>query len=322
MSKRVHPVSAAFVAALLGASVAVAGCGQYSFNSLKAKKAYREANELYKGSKWRDAAERYEVAAAADPTLPGVFFFLGNSYDNLYRPSRAGEAENDGFIQKAIENYRKAADQDPNPLMRQRAMEYMVAAYGPDKLNNPAEAEPIVRRMIEANPNEVTNYFALAKIYEDAGRYEESEQALLKARELKPDDPTVHTTLSGFYNRQGDFAKTMESLQTAANLRPQEPQGYQLVATYYWEKAQKDPRLTPKEKRDFIMQGIESTDKALALNPDYMEALTYKNILLRMLANIETDRAKQAELIREADELRNKAMEISKKKATGGQAEK
>ena len=65
------------------------------------------------------------------------------------------------------------------------------------------------------------------------------------------------------------------------------------------------------------MRGIEATDKAISLNPDYAEALTYKNILLRMQANTETDRAKQDALIKQADEIRNKAMELNKRKASG-----
>ena len=134
-------------------------------------------------------------------------------------------------------------------------MQYLVAAYGPDKLNNPAEAEPIVKKMIDMEPNEPVNYFALSKIYEDAGRYEEAEQTLLKAKEIKPNDPVVYTTLSGFYNRQGDFEKTMEALHQAAELKPNNPTGYQLVATYYWEKAFKDHRLLPAQKKDYIMRG-------------------------------------------------------------------
>ncbi len=90
-------------------------------------------------------------------------------------------------------------------------MEYLVAAYGPDKLNDPSQAEPIVQQMIQMDPNEPANYFYLAKIYEEAGRYEDAEQTLLKAKGVKPNDPVVYTTLAGFYNRQGDFPKTMEA---------------------------------------------------------------------------------------------------------------
>jgi tetratricopeptide (TPR) repeat protein len=319
MRKRFRSVSAAVVVAIIGASVAASGCGRYSFSSLKASKALKEAHEHYKANKFREAAARYEDALAADPDRVEAFFYLANSYDNLYKPSRAGEAENDALMQKAIENYKKAAERGPDTQMRNLAMRYLVAAYGPDKLNNPAEAEPVVKRMIDIDPNEPENYFALAKIYEDAGRYEEAEQALLKAKEVKPNDPSLYLQLSGFYNRQGDFAKTMEALHQAADLTPDNPQGYHMVATYYQDVVQRDKRLTPAVAKEYIRKGIEAEDRALSLNKDYVDAMLYKNILLRHQARFETDRAKQDQLIREADELRNKAIEMGKKKATGGQ---
>lgn len=300
-----------------GLAMATAGCGRYSIGSLKAQKAYKDANELYKSSKWSEAAAKYEYVLQQDPSRAEVYFFLANSYDNAYKPGRAGEPENDAYIQKAIENYRKAAQLDESPDIKKLAMQYLAAAYGPDKLNDPAQAEPIVQEMIQMAPNEPGNYFALAQIYENAGRYEEAEQALLKARDANPDDVTVYTQLSGFYNRQGDFDKTMEALHKAAEIKPDDPQGHQLVATYYWEKAFKDHRLPNAAKKDYITKGIEASDRALALNADYIEAITYKNILLRMQANLESDLGKRAELLKEADRLRNRAMELTKQKTAG-----
>jgi tetratricopeptide (TPR) repeat protein len=315
MTTRFQQVAAATL--VVGVGVGAAGCGKYSLSSLRAQKAYKEANELYKGSDWKDAAAKYEYVLQQDPSRNEVYFYLANSYDNAYRPSRAGEPENDAMIQKAIENYRKAAEVDTSPEMKKLAMQYLVAAYGPDKLNDPAQAEPIVQKMIEIDPNEPGNYFALAKIYEDAGRYDEAEQALMRARDAKPDDVTVYTQMSGFYNRQGQFDKTMEALHKAADMRPNDPQGHQLVSVYYWEKAQKDHTLNDKVRREYIVKGIEAADKALALNPDYIEALTYKNILLRMQGNLESDLGKRKALYDEADKLRNRAMDLGKKKTAG-----
>jgi tetratricopeptide (TPR) repeat protein len=305
------------VALVLGLGVATAGCGRYSLNNLKAMKAFKAANEQYKASQWKEAASGYEQAVAANPDFTQAYFFLGNSYDNLYKPAKAGDPENDALMQKAIQNYKIAAERDADPKMRELAMKYLVAAYGPEKLNDPASAEPIVQQMIQMQPSEPTNYFALSKIYEDAGRYEEAEQALLKAREVKPQDPAVYTALSGFYNRQGDFEKTMEALHQAAELEPNNPEGYQRVSVFYWEKAFRDHRLQKPQKVEYIDKGIQAADKAISLNPNYAEALTYKNILLRMKANETTDRDQQQRLIKEADELRNRAMELNKKKAAG-----
>jgi tetratricopeptide (TPR) repeat protein len=109
----------------------------------------------------------------------------------------------------------------------------------------------------------------------------------------------------------------MEALHKAAELEPKNPTGWQMVATYYWEKAYKDHRLTSPQKKEYIQNGLEAVDKALALNPDYAEALTYKNLLLRMLGNEETDMAKRAALYKQADELRERAIDLNKKRASG-----
>lgn len=305
------------MATVLGLSLAGTGCGKYSWNALTAQKAYKDGNALYQGSDWKGAAAKYEQALASDPSRSEIYFYLGNSYDNMYKSSHAGEADNDANIQKAITNYEKAAEQDPKPDMRKLALQYLVAAYGPEKLNSPEKAEPIVQKMIQIDPNEPTNYFALSKIYEDGGRYDEAEQTLLKAKEVKPNDPLVYTTISGFYNRQGDFPKTIEALEKAAELEPKNPQGYQLLATYYWEKAYKDHRLSAPQRKEYIAKGLEATDKAIALNADYADALLYKNILLRMQGNEETDMVKRAALFKEADDLKARAIELNKARQSG-----
>jgi tetratricopeptide (TPR) repeat protein len=323
MKTRIRTASVAVAVLAIGLSAATAGCGKYSFNNLKAMKAFKEANDHYRGSRWREAADRYEAVIAANPNTEAApdflaaYFFLGNSYDNLWKPARKGEPDNDALMTKAIENYTKAAELSKDPLIRRRSMEYIVAAYAPDKLNDPAQAEPIVQKMIQMDPNEPTAYFQLSKIYEDAGRYEEAEAALIKARDARPNDPQVWSSVAGYYNRQGEFDKTMEAFGKAAELDPNNPQGYHLIGSYYQEKASKDFRLTPAQKADYNAKGIAAEDKALALNPNYIEALVYKNILLRQQALLEKDPARQKELLNEADQLRNKAMDLQKGGALG-----
>ena len=79
-------------------------------------KAFKDANDHYRGQRWKEAAERYEAVIAAKPNTEAApdflaaYFFLGNSYDNLYKPARKGEPENDAYMTKAIENYTKAAE--------------------------------------------------------------------------------------------------------------------------------------------------------------------------------------------------------------------
>jgi tetratricopeptide (TPR) repeat protein len=309
-------ISMAPVALVLGLSVTLAGCNQIGM--LKAKMAFKSANTLYQQQDYRKAAEKYEEALAEDPDLIHAYFFLGNSYDNLYKPGRRGESEaNDALLTKAIDNYKKAAEREDDPKIRRLALEYLVNAYGPDKLNDPSQAEPMVQRMIELDPGDPTNYFALANIYEQSGNYELAEQTLIKAREAKPSDPAVYMQLAGYYNRQGEFDKTMDALLARAQQEPNNPEAYYTIATYYWDKAYRDFRLPDAEKRKFVQSGVDAVDKAIELKNDYMEALVYKNLLLRLQANLEKDQARQQALLKEADRLRDQAQELRKKRTSG-----
>jgi protein TonB len=87
---------------------------------------------------------------------------------------------------------------------------------------------------------------------------------------------------------------------------PRTPAEYHRQAQQYWEKANKELSLSQEEKLDVIAKGLAAEDRALAINPDYLPALTYKDIFLRMQANLTNDPAQTAPLLRQADELRDK----------------
>jgi len=308
------------------AMLALGAVGCAKVGELKSMKAFKGANQAYQQQDYKKASALYEEAVASAPESRPAhqsYFFLGNSYDNLYKPSKKGEAENDALLQKAVDNYQKAAEklstsefQDDRKLGK-LSLEYLVAAYGPDKLNDPAKAEPVVQKMIQMEPGEPANYFQLAKIYEDAGAYEEAEKVYLQAKQAKPNDPAVYMQLAGYYNRQGQFDKTIEALEERAAKEPTNPEAFYTISTYYWDKAYRDFKLRENEKMAFVQKGIEAVDHSLQIKPDYMEALVYKNLLLRLQANMEKDPSKQQALIKQADQLRDKAQELRKQKAAG-----
>jgi len=313
--------SAAYLALFVGLSVTLAGCGY--LNQVRAMKAFKDGNKAYAASDWRVAINKYEEATqltANDPSCewcPAIYFYLANSYDNMYRPARKGEEANDALMQKAVDNYKLASEKltEESTPKRSLALEFLVAAYGPDKLADPTQAEPVVQRMISLAPNEPTNYFQLAKIYEDSGEYQLAEETYLKGRDAKPNDPTVYLTVAGYYNRQGDFDKLIENIRKNIELEPNNPEAHYRLATYSWDKASRDFRLSDKEKMEIIMSGLESVDKALKIKPDYVEAMTYKGLLLRTQALIEKDPKKQQELLKEGAALGEKANAMRKAKA-------
>ncbi len=297
-----------------------AGCSQ--IGQVKAKRSFKAANAAYQAQDYKKAAGLYEETLTEDPSIAQAYFFLGNSFDNQYKPSRKGEPANDELLTKAIENYKLCAEKlstsasEDDKKLAKLAMEYLVSAYGVDKLNDAAAAEPVLIKMIEMEPSEPSNYAVLGKIYEDAGYYDDAEKVLLMSKAAKPKDAGVYLQLAGFYNRQGRFDKTIEALNQRAEIEPNNPEAFQTIAGYYWDETRADSALTEAQKRDYIEKGLDAVNKAIGLKADYVEALTFKGLLLRLQANIEKDPGKQQALIKEATELSDKANDL-RKKATG-----
>ena len=131
-------------------------------------------------------------------------------------------------------------------------------------------------------------------------------------------DPAAAGAVAGFYARDGQFDRAVETLEAAASANPSNAEVQQLTAVFYYEKAFKDQSLSSEQKLRYLDSGLAASNRALSARPDYSDALVYKNILLRMKANLETDPAAKRAMLAEADALRNRAME--RKKTTGQDA--
>ena len=71
------------------------------------------------------------------------------------------------------------------------------------------------------------------------------------------------------------------------------------------------------DRKVLVEKGLAGPDQALKIKPDYVEALVYKGLLLRLQANGEKDAAKQAALIKQAEIVHDKAEEMRKQKVAG-----
>ena len=109
------------------AVTALLGCSQFS--GLKAKMALKDANAAYGANDYRKAIPKYEEAISLDPSLTQAYFYVANSYDNLYKPAKKGEAANDQMLTKAIAGYKAAAEKSTDPKLKKLSLEYLVAAY-------------------------------------------------------------------------------------------------------------------------------------------------------------------------------------------------
>lgn len=289
------------------------------FDELAAVRGFKDANVAYSRGRYEEAIELYQkVIEVIDASggesdiakqLTAAYFYIGNSYDSLYLPGDTS-SENVHNLDEAIRYYEIAADKSADRSLQVLSMQYLVAAFGPDKANAPSRSEPVLREMIQRDPENPDNYFRLAQLYEEAGLFEDAESVYQSVRSFRTDDPVVYLQLAGFYNRAGEFDMTIDALEQRATMEPDNPEAYYTISTFYWEKAFRDFRITQDEKLEYILAGLAAAERALALNDEYVEALVYKNILLRMQANEVDDLDERDALIAEADEVRSRAQEL------------
>ena len=315
----------AYLALVAGMSVALAGCGQ--LNQVRAMKAFKDGNKLYASNDFRGAAAKYEEAVQADPagelnscgTSPGcVYFYLGNSYDNLYRPARKGEPNNDALLTKAVDNYKLASEKISDPMMKTAVARVPRGGLRPGQAERPDDGRADHQGDDPPRPrtSRPTTSCWPASTRTPASTKWPSRRCS-RPRTSKPNDPAVYMQLAGFYNAQGDFEKTIEPSTSASRSSRTIPR-----PTRRWPPTTGTRRTatsaSPTRKRyQYVQDGLGAVDKAIAIKSDYMEAIAYKNLLLRLQANLEKDPTKQQELLREADRLRDQATELRKQKTAG-----
>lgn len=166
---------------------------------------------------------------------------------------------------------------DPRPAPRQSA----------------ASREQGLKAATVANPANVTAWIELAQLQEARGATDEAERTFKAALSATGGARELLVSMSGFFNRLGQFDQTIAALEQAAAKNPTDAAGHQLVAVYYFDKANRDHALSSADKLTYVDAGIAATDRAIAQKADYVEALTYKNLLLRVKANIEADPARR-----------------------------
>jgi tetratricopeptide (TPR) repeat protein len=298
------------LAVVVLAAMPLTGCT--FFSELSAVRTFKDANLAYQRANYDEAIELYEevlevIDAGGDSELAAnltpAYFYIANAYDSQFQPGLQ-DPENIETLDEAIKYYELAVDNISDTSLKTLSMQYLVAAFGSNKANDPSRAEPVIRAMILDDPENPDNYFRLAQLYEQAGMFDDAEAIYRAVQGLRVDDPIVYLQMAGFYSRAGEFDLTISALEERAQIEPDNPEAFYTIATYYWEKAFRDFRITQVQKLEYVMAGIGASDRALALNERYIDALVYKNILLRMQANVTEDVDEQESLIAEADELK------------------
>ncbi len=325
------------IAISLFALVALGGCAQ-KWNMLKSRRAFKQANDFYAAKEYEKAIEFYnrtlELDQKPDPRVEvTTYFYRGSSHHLRYKPSIFDDPANDAQLEAAIVDYQKAIElskqHTPQFEMlkpyQQYGMEQLAAIYR-DNLDDFEKAEQHFKALIEFDPSTPERYYALADVYErfhdpeELPLLEQAVETYKRPVDLKPDDPIAYRQVASLLNKYGRFDETMEWLGKARDVQATNPEGYYLLAVHYWDKVYRDTELTTDDRKEYIGLGMTQLDKALEIDDQYVDALIYKNLLLREQAKVEPKR--KAELEAMANGLRDKAIALKEKQEAAEKAAK
>jgi tetratricopeptide (TPR) repeat protein len=306
--------------ALVTAPLLVAGC-----SSVKAKAAFQDGNKLYKLEKYKEAIALYQRAVALDPDMAEARFYLANAHQALYRPGKKSP-ENDAHIETALAEYLEALQRNSNPSsanlqqVRRNTLIALVQIFSEDPRKDYQRALGYAQDLVRDNPEALENLFAIAALYEKFSKYAEAEAAYRKAFELNPSEVKACSGLASFFNKaywsgKSRFDDAIATLEKCAALAPQDPIGYYKLSTFYWDKAYRDQEISDSQKLAYAEAGLKAADRALSLQPDYCDALIYKNLLLRVKALVAANPRLRDKLLEEAEAVRKLAIECKRQQA-------
>jgi tetratricopeptide (TPR) repeat protein len=288
---------------------------------IQSRAAFKDGNKEYTSENFKRAIALYERAVELDPNLGEAWFYLGSSYQAMYRPGK-DTPENRQLLEKAIAAYKTSLERNPGQTEQQKKVKTntlgaLIAIHSDEPFKDFDIAQQYAQQLVQENPDDAKNLYALANLYEKFNQIDKAEETYRRVSDLNPSDPKACGALAAFYNKplwegRSKFDQAIEVLERCANLDPNDPGGHQKVASFYWDKAYRDPLITDEQKRHYAEKGMEAVDKALSLKPDYFDAVIYKGLLYRVMASVAKDPRQRAQYLDQAQTLQKQGLELRK----------
>ena len=243
-------------------------------NQIKARMEIKEANNAYEKEDYATALTRYTRARQVDPSFPDLDRMIGYSQIGLYVPDDKSPA-NEAHADAAIVELNKYLKKRPDDRIARDALISMYLSA-----NRTSQAIEYFRNYLNAHPADLEAVKSIATLYA----------------------------------KQGDFNESLAWYKKITLLDSKNPESFYIFGVVCYEKVAKNPPADNAQKLDIIMQGKQALETAIQMKPDYFESMAYLNLLWRQQALLETDPVKAQQDVAQADQIRNKAVEIIKAK--------
>jgi tetratricopeptide (TPR) repeat protein len=270
-------------------------------DNLDARLEYGQFLLFGKESEIEKALTQAEEVLAAEPERASAWVLKARALQALQREDEAGDA-----FARAVE----VAPEETAPLL-------LLANYH-RRRDEPAQAEPLYRRLVEVEPSfasyaalaaflaadgerddeaeeayreaieraeeerRATAYSLLANFLYSRERFDEAEGVLLEGIEAESDNLELIYGLARFYHARGETAKADSMIAEATKADPENPQPHLLLSAY-------------RGRQGDLEGALEAAEAALRASPDDLRAKLRKAELLVDLGYRGDDRARVAQ---------------------------
>jgi tetratricopeptide (TPR) repeat protein len=238
----------------------------------------KRGNELYTAQKYEEAIAEYAKLLALNPDSWDGNYLTAVSYLALYHPN-SDHPKDKEYAQKGIAAFEKTLSlTPPNPEAKEKTEKYYLGFL--DSTGDKDKAIAYLEGQLKQRPNELALINQIATLYQ----------------------------------KKGDFEKSLEYFEKRAQMEPKSKEAWYTLGVNCWARSYHGGVTVGQEERERVVErGIGAFEKALALDPNYFDALSYINLTYRekarALASIgKIDEANQA--YQRAEEYKKKAMDV------------
>jgi tetratricopeptide (TPR) repeat protein len=244
-------------------------------SKLRARDLLNKGVAAFKNAQFDTAVEDFKQAKQLDPDLVNARLYLATAYASQYIPGAPSD-ENMRHGQEAVEEYRQVLEKDPNNL-------------------NAIDGLASILYQMAGQPF-------------DPKKFEESKSYHEKHIQLKPQDPQPYYSVGVIdwalaYRGNNEMRAEYNKAHINKQVRDTDPLPPD-VRTAYTQKY-----------GSMVDEGIKALQTAIQIKPDYDDAMTYLNLLLRRRADMVESAAERDALTKQADDLLDKVKELKQKRA-------
>jgi tetratricopeptide (TPR) repeat protein len=244
---------------------------------LQARLDLKKGNESYLKGDFHGAIEHYDRAVARVPTLARAYLNRAYSQEALFRASQT------------LEERQALADSAATTFQRYR---HVVEAGHPDQGTNLERVEE-----------------HLLTLYLDSQQPDKAVEVLEERLTSHPRDMASLQMLANLSMDLGDLESALKWHRQRIQLEPDKAEGYVALAVMCWHFSNKN--MVPEEERGALLdEGAQAAEHALALQPDYYEALMYANLVYREKAKYAASATDKVEFEKRATEYQERARQV------------